>query len=136
MASSLQQAQAARDDRQAEVDDCIAAVDTAKGNVLLAYTLALQKTQDDLDAFCLQVLQTYPAAQSSQVIPAEQKYIDAYVALEEAKDELRDVQWQFFNDRAPLPGAENQSAQNAADGQKRQVLNARKGGNFRGVRAY
>jgi len=91
MATSLQQAQTARDDKQAEVDDCNAALDTAKGNVLLAYTLALNQTQDDLDAFCLQVLQTYPAAQSSQV-NAEQVYINAYVALQEVQDELQGAQ--------------------------------------------
>ena len=105
MASSLQQAQAARDDRQAEVDDCIAALDTAKGNVLLAYTLALQKTQDDLDAFCLQVLQTYPAAQSSGVT-AEQTYIDAYVALQEAQDELQAAQT-LVNQLSSNAGATN-----------------------------
>ena len=89
--SSLQQAQVARDDKQAEVDNCNAALDTAKGNVLLAYTLALNKTQDDLDAFCLRVLQTYPAAQNSQV-NAEQVYINAYVALQEVQDELQAAQ--------------------------------------------
>ena len=105
MASSLQQAQAARDDKQAEVDDCIAALDTAKGNVLLAYTLALNKTQDDLDAFCLQVLQTYPAAQSSGVT-AEQTYIDAYVALQEAQDELQAAQT-LVNQLSSNAGATN-----------------------------
>ena len=105
MASSLQQAQAARDDRQAEVDDCIAALDTAKGNVLLGYTLVLNKTQDDLDAFCLQVLQTYPAAQSSGVT-AEQTYIDAYVALQEAQDELQAAQT-LVNQLSSNAGATN-----------------------------
>ena len=105
MASSLQQAQVARDDKQAEVDDCIATLDTAKGNVLLGYQLVLNKTQVDLDAFCLQVLQTYPAAQNSQV-NAEQVYMDAYVALEEAKDELQAAQT-LVNQLSSNAGATN-----------------------------
>ena len=110
MASSLEQAQAARDDKQAEVDDCIAAVDTAKGRVLLGYQLGSVTTQGytqvDVDAFCLRVLQTYPAAQSSQVIPAEQMYIDAYVALQEAQDELQAAQT-LVNQLSSNAGATN-----------------------------
>ena len=85
--SSLEQAKADCDDKEAVVNDLIAALGKAKENVLLGYTLALGKTEDDVDAFCLRVDQTYPAAQRSHVA-AEQFYINAYVELEEAKKEI------------------------------------------------
>ena len=92
MATSLQQAQAARDNAQTQVDDCNTALADTNTLLLTVYQAAFGKTVDDRDAFTLSIVQCNDPASLQLTVPAEIQYRDTYVALQEAKDELQAAQ--------------------------------------------
>ena len=105
MASSLQQAQVARDDAQTQVDDCNTALADTNTLLLTVYE-GIGKTVDDHNAFTLSVVQCNDPASVQLTIPAEKKYRDAYVALQEAQDELQAAQT-LVNQLSSNAGATN-----------------------------
>ena len=105
---SLQQAQTTCDNAQAQVDACNAALEDASTLLLTVYQAAFGKTVDDRDAFITNtIVQSTDPASLQLTVPAERQYRDAYVALQEAKDELQAAQTTL----AQLSG--NQNATNA-----------------------